>query len=377
MQSATWLRRASWLGVFGIALLSVKSARADDDKSADEKSPPAKEETLTKEEIARKSVSRPRTAKYWLEMQVVSVSPALSQQLDLKGEGVLVAHVRPDGPADKGGIKENDVLLTIGDKSIKDLTDVVTALNASDGKELSVKLMRSGKTMSVSVTPVERVRKDKDFWPEAHPFGDVDIRDMEKSIREKLKQAGVDVRMQLIQPGKIFPKQAGLSFNMPEFPDDVTVNIHKEGKKPADIEVKRGDKTWNVKEGDLAALPEDLREPIEMLLGRNSRALMLRLANPFAGPHPPGPPHAEGPGTDGPDHGPGDRPPRAEDPGRGPGRRPPRPGGPDGGPDGRRPPRPDDGPDHGPGDRPPRPDGLEGPDHRPPGPPRADGGPPD
>jgi hypothetical protein len=354
MQIATWFRRAGWLGVFGMAALATGAVRADDDQPADEKSPKAEAAAAAKEAL-RQFKGRSHVAKYWLQMQVVSVPHALGEQLDLKGEGVLVAHVRPEGPADKGGIKENDVLLTMGDKPLKDLTDVVQALNASEGKELSIKLMRAGKTMTVTATPVERTKGDWDSSGHPyHPFGDVDLRDMEIAIREKLKGAGVDMRMQFIQPGKIFPHGADLkiphvNFLRPAFPDDLSVTLHKQGGKPADIEVKRGDKSWNVKEDDLAALPDDVRPHIEGLLGRDERNFNLRLAIPFTAPRPPGPPRAEGPGPDGP--GPGARPPR-----------------------------PNDGPDHGPGDRrpgdrrPPRPDG---PDHRPPGPPRAEGGPPD
>ncbi len=324
MQSATWRRRASWLGLFGIAVLVAGSAWADDDKPAEEKAPAAQKEPPVKVPIDALSL-RPHEARFWLQMQVVSVPPALRDQLDLKDQGVLVAHVRRGGPADKGGIKENDILLSAGEKPIKDLTEFVGILNASEGKELSIKLLRAGKAMTVSVTPVERTKIEPDFFAGPHPFGDVDFRDMEKAIKEKLKRAGVDLRVQFIQPGKIFPPGARLGLQTPEFPDDLTVNIHKEGNKPADIELKRGDKTWTAKEDDLAPLPEDVREPIEALLGKNTRGIMLRLAHLHAPPHPPGPPRAEGPEPDGPDHGPGDRPPRPEGPDGGRGRRPPGP----------------------------------------------------
>ena len=42
----------------------------------------------------------------------------------------------------------------------------------------------------------------------------------------------------------------------------------KHGKEPAEIEVKKGDKTWNVKQDDLKSLPDDIREHVEHMLGR-------------------------------------------------------------------------------------------------------------
>jgi hypothetical protein len=69
--------------------------------------------------------------------------------------------------------------------------------------------------------------------------------------------------MRFIHPGMLFPA-AGLRH---ELPDDVKVEITKEGKKPAKIVVHRGDKTWTVAENDLKELPEDLRPHIAALSG--------------------------------------------------------------------------------------------------------------
>ena len=45
------------------------------------------------------------------------------------------------------------------------------------------------------------------------------------------------------------------------------MDIHRQGKQPAEIKVKQGDKSWEVKEGDLSALPEALRPHVERMLG--------------------------------------------------------------------------------------------------------------
>jgi hypothetical protein len=236
--------------------------------------------------------------------------------LDLKGEGMLVQHVEPDGPAGKSGIKDHDILLAIGDKSIKNLRDLIEAINQGEGKELSLKLLRTGKAMTVSVTPSKREAAP----PRGSRFGNVDLSEVEEVIKEKLKKSGVDMRMEFFQPGKIFPRGA---FKVPEFPDDLTVNIHKQGKTPATIEVKKGDQTWNVKEGDLDELPHDVRPHVEALLGRGPMPFAIHFPGP---PGPPGPPPGDF-GAGGPPHRPDGPPDGPRGPGDGPLGPPPRTGG--------------------------------------------------
>ena len=49
---------------------------------------------------------------------------------------------------------------------------------------------------------------------------------------------------------------------------DMTVTISKQGKEPAKITVKQGDKSWEVTEDDLDQLPEEVRPHVEPMLGR-------------------------------------------------------------------------------------------------------------
>jgi hypothetical protein len=53
-----------------------------------------------------------------------------------------------------------------------------------------------------------------------------------------------------------------------QLPDDVSIQITKKGKSPANIRVVQGDKSWEVTEDDLAKLPEKLRPFVEGMIGR-------------------------------------------------------------------------------------------------------------
>ena len=182
MQYATWLRRSGWITAIGIALSAGRSLLGGDDPKSDEQVPAATETTPADEhtppkkaassketkrgENAAKSQGRVVIPKYRLGAALAPIPPALNDQLDLKGQGRLIQHVAPGGPADKAGIKRDDILLAIGDKPIKKYGDLVEATNATGGKS-SLKLLRGGKTVTVVVT-LDKHRKgdEKIFIPQ-------------------------------------------------------------------------------------------------------------------------------------------------------------------------------------------------------------------
>ncbi|HTM52877.1 MAG TPA: PDZ domain-containing protein [Pirellulales bacterium] len=227
--------------------------------------------------VRGRAVIATHAARFQIRAGLAPVPKPLDAQLDLKGEGALVVHVDPNGAAAKAGIQENDVLVAVGDKPIKNLGEVYPAFEGAEGKEIAVKLVRGGKPLTVNVTPEnlpDKLRrqgyiyKDQSFQ--------VEVEKIEKKIREKLNDSGIDMKMQFVLPGKELPKGTLLNFGRrAEFPEDLSVTIRKQGKNPAEIEVKRGDKTWNVKDDDLKSLPEDVRGPVESLLGQADLRLML------------------------------------------------------------------------------------------------------
>jgi predicted metalloprotease with PDZ domain len=186
MQYATWLRRAGWITAIGIALSAGRSLLAGDDPAADEPTPP-KEASESKEPKRANNVAKPQgrvlIPKYRLGAALAPVPPALNDQLDLKGVGLLIQRVAPGGPADKAGVKRDDILLAVGDKPIKKYGDLVEASNASGGKT-SLTLLRGGKTVIVAVT-LDKHRKgdEKIFIPRT---GEADT-ESEEPIKEKVK----------------------------------------------------------------------------------------------------------------------------------------------------------------------------------------------
>jgi len=121
----------------------------------------------------------------------------------------------------------------------------------SDGEPVLLTVLRGGKEKTVKVTPQEPPEATGTLDFERIQLNISELHGIDAKIREKLKDAGVDLRMQLIEPGRYLPHGVNFLFgDRTEMPDDLSITIHKQGKQPADIEVKQGEETWNVKEND-------------------------------------------------------------------------------------------------------------------------------
>lgn len=69
-----------------------------------------------------------------------------------RGDNADELAVTPGGPADKAGIKENDVLMSIGNQEIDENHSIISILRKyKPGDTVTVRLLRSGKAMQVQV----------------------------------------------------------------------------------------------------------------------------------------------------------------------------------------------------------------------------------
>ena len=209
------------------------------------------------------------------------------------------------GPADEAGLEPHEILIRANADELADPGDLRIVTEKSDGEAIRLTVVRRGEKKDVSVTPSKsKPTKEETEIVEIAPFGQIrvdvsELRDVETKILEKLKDAGIDLRMQLIEPGRYLPKGLNFAFgNLATIPDDVTIKIEKTGSEPANIEVVQGDKSWKVKEDKLDPLPEELRKHVESFLGRGPmrfNVIARDLESSTAiGPKPPRPPRPKG-----------------------------------------------------------------------------------
>lgn len=94
-----------------------------------------------------------RTKRGWLGVTVLQVSQEIAESLSLGlVRGSIVNSISKDGPADKAGIQEHDIITEIDGKTLNDdvrLTRVVGETPV--GKVVKVKLLRDGKELTLNV----------------------------------------------------------------------------------------------------------------------------------------------------------------------------------------------------------------------------------
>ena len=94
----------------------------------------------------------------WLGLQPEELSDELRAQLDLEeGTGLLVSDVLEGSPAQKAGLRKNDILLKIDGKPVKGEEMLAGYMkSARVGQESTLTVLRKGKEQTYKVTLAER-----------------------------------------------------------------------------------------------------------------------------------------------------------------------------------------------------------------------------
>lgn len=201
-------------------------------------------------------------SEYWLGIQCRPADDALRSHLRLApSRGLVAEDVAPESPAARDGIRQYDVVTSVAGKPVGEIKDLLEAVEASRGKELSLELIRSGESKQVTVKPEKRPKELRPAPRVPHLTGDAEI------IRKWLEelQPGSSVRFRFYHRGSILPADAP---SHPPLPKNVTITVTKRADEPAKVTVKQDSETWEVTEHELGKLPEDLRPYAEQMLGR-------------------------------------------------------------------------------------------------------------
>lgn len=222
------------------------------------------------EQPGARVVEQAEAPKYWIGLGVGEISPdhVLRAFVDLpENQGLLVATVAPESPAEKAGLKQHDILLRANEielHELHDLTDLVSTEGEKKGK-IALEVLRKSGRETIHVTPEDRPAvAQRPQLGEDDAFGVFGEQGLPKELLERFQGRG-PVEFRHFGPGAI----VGGGPAVGNIPEGVSVNIQKEGDKPARVTVKRGDKTWEVTADDeesLKKLPEDLRPFVEQML---------------------------------------------------------------------------------------------------------------
>lgn len=258
MKSLKWrsyFATAAFLaGMLGLGLTVA------DDKPAADKPDQEKKEQPAREVIRRVVTAVSTVGTHWIGVHAIPVSDeALKSQLNLK-DRLIVVHVLPDSPSDKGGVKQHDILLKFGDKELHSLEDLVKAVGENGDKEAKLLVLRGGKEQTLTIVPAERPSEDVVAKiQEAHPQ---DLRVwLEHAIKVPTDEHGRYV-LRMLGPGVA----AGAFAKAAAFPDGLSISVSKENDQPAKIVAKKDGKTYEATGDKLDDLPDDIRVHVERLL---------------------------------------------------------------------------------------------------------------
>jgi serine protease Do len=98
-----------------------------------------------------------RVTRGWLGVMIQGVTSQLAESFGLKEEkGALVSQVIKDGPAEKAGLKQGDIILEFDGKEIKNFGDLSRIVASTPvGKTVTMKVFRNGQIISLQATVAE------------------------------------------------------------------------------------------------------------------------------------------------------------------------------------------------------------------------------
>jgi serine protease Do len=87
----------------------------------------------------------------WLGVYIEDISPELAKKFGVK-EGVLITRVMKNSPAEKGGLKNGDIIVEFNGQPVKNVADLqLKVINTRPGKTVKIKVIRDGRKKILTV----------------------------------------------------------------------------------------------------------------------------------------------------------------------------------------------------------------------------------
>ena len=118
--------------------------------------------TFTAIPVVRSILESGRVVWPWLGVGVNDVSTQLALELDFTGrQGVLIVGIVPGSPAEKAGIEDGDVVITMDGSAVSSVRELQGLMReqVKVSQEITVELWRDGQSLEVQVTLAEMPRQ--------------------------------------------------------------------------------------------------------------------------------------------------------------------------------------------------------------------------
>jgi serine protease Do len=119
----------------------------------------------TAKEVMQQLIEKGKVTRGWLGVQTALGNRELPQELKEHygvQNGALVEDVVPNSPAQKSGLKPEDVIVRFGDRQVRNFTDLENAVGTTrPNTRVQVTIVRDRKEMTIPVTLDERLPEDQ------------------------------------------------------------------------------------------------------------------------------------------------------------------------------------------------------------------------
>ncbi len=122
--------------------------------------------------IMNELIAEGKVSRGWLGVGIQDITPDLAKNFGIKNnQGALIASVMPQSPAANAGLQQGDVIVQFGGRQIQDSSHLRNTVgNTKPDSEISVELIRKGKSQVITVKLGKRPEKDE-LISEASPTG--------------------------------------------------------------------------------------------------------------------------------------------------------------------------------------------------------------
>ena len=214
-----------------------------------------------------------------LGLIVEDLTPQLAKRLNVE-QGVYVASVEKDGPAEKAGISAGDVIVRVGDQEVGQVSDLMAAVAKKPySKTIAIVVKDESGTQTHDVMPLMVV--DEPIEPLTHdelgqsgtdPNSSDKPRITGDIIRQLMDQFGQNLDGRTIQDlGGLAEQllQGDRSASQPAMQRQLKIEITRNDRGPAEVFVEIDGEQYKTDSEHLGMLPEDVQSTVAQLLGQS------------------------------------------------------------------------------------------------------------
>ncbi len=210
--------------------------------------------------VADQLIEKGKVTRGWLGIVIQDITPDMVESLGVK-EGVIIAQIMRGSPADKGGLKVGDIVIEVDGQKVSEVRELqFNIMRTEPGKEISMKVVREGKEISLKIR-VGELPEDRQVGEAEQGQADLGLalRNLTQEEEARLGTKGIFVV-------RVLPNSLAMQSGI--FPGDIILQV---GNRPVS----------NVREfqENIDALRQAGRESALLLIRRrgNNLFIVLRL----------------------------------------------------------------------------------------------------